>query len=65
MIESINGRRKYRISPSDQTVVQMQPKHGARWLDYRQATSLEQATALVLVYGRQDETQELEAVSGQ
>jgi hypothetical protein len=66
-IESIAGARKYRVSPVDNRVVQLQPYHGARWVDYRTANTLEQASALVLALARvsQDETQELEAVRSQ
>jgi hypothetical protein len=63
-LESINGKRKFRISPDDNHIVQIQRGHGARWQDYRTADSWVEASKLVMELGRtaRDETQELPAV---
>ena len=62
-IESVAGRRRYRVSPTDIHMVQIQERPGARWLDYMRTLSLREANALVLTLAREDETQELPAVT--
>jgi hypothetical protein len=63
-ILSIAGRRRYRVSPTDHTIVQMQPKHGAHWVDYRRCNSWTEASKLVLELGltAKDETEEMETM---
>ena len=63
-IESIAGATKYRVSPTDPHMVQMQERHGARWVDTIRTLSLREANAIVLKLARrgQDETQEIETV---
>jgi len=61
-IESIAGRRKYRVSPTDHHQVQMQDHPGARWQDIIRTLSLREANRMVLTLAREDETQEMEAV---
>ena len=65
-IESVarTGRRKFRVSAEDHTVVEMQPKHGAQWVEYAKAESWLAASKLVfaLASKREEETQELPAV---
>ena len=60
-IISVSGRRRFRVSPADPLMVQVQPQHKARWLDYRKTTSLQQSSALVLLLAREDETQEVDS----
>jgi hypothetical protein len=63
-IESIAGRRKYRVNPDDHCQVQIQEKHGAQWQDYRRVDSWLEASKLVFALASKphDETQELDAV---
>ena len=63
MIESIAGAKKYRQSPSNPRMVQVQPSYGRTWVDYAPRDTPQEARALVLALAmRKDETQEMEAV---
>jgi len=63
-IESIQGKRKFRVSAEDHTVVEIQRGHGARWEEYAKAESWIEASKLVFALASKphDETEELEAV---
>jgi hypothetical protein len=60
-ITSIAGRRKFRVNPDDHCQVEMQPKHGAQWVEYAKVGSWLEASKLVfaLASKREEETQEL------
>ena len=59
-IESIAGAKKYRQSPTNASMVQIQRGHGTRWVDYAPRDTPKEARALVLALAM--ETQEFEAV---
>lgn len=52
MIESISGAKRYRVSPTNPFVVQIQEKHRGRWTLYHACQSAADATQLVLDKGR-------------
>ena len=63
MIQSVSGRKKYRVSPTNPCQVQIQTQHGARWVDYRRTNSWTESSKLVLKLGMSmDDTQELPPV---
>jgi len=62
-IESISGKRKYRQSPRNPRMVQVQHGHGRTWVDFAPRDTPAEARALVLALAMaKDETQELQAV---
>jgi hypothetical protein len=63
-ITSISGKRKFRVSPDDHKVVQIQRGHGARWEEYAKVDSWLEASKLVFALASKphDETQEMPAV---
>lgn len=52
MIESISGAKRYRVSPTNPCVVQVQEKHRAKWQHYHSCQSAAEATQLVMELGK-------------
>jgi hypothetical protein len=52
-IESVSGFKRYRVSPTNPFVVQIQPKHGARWQLYKACQSAAEAVQVVLDMARE------------
>lgn len=52
MIESISGAKRYRVSPSNPLVVQVQEKHKAKWQLFKACQSAAEATQLVMELGK-------------
>jgi len=66
-IQAVSGKRKFRVSPEDHTIVEIQRGHGARWEEYAKVDSWLEASKLVFALASKphDETQELEAVKAE
>ena len=66
-IQAISGKRKFRVSPEDHTVVEIQRGHGTHWVEFRRVESWLEASKLVfaLASKREEETQELDAVKAE
>jgi hypothetical protein len=53
-IESVgSGKKKFRVNPKNPFVVQIQPKHGARWVLFKACQSAAEATQIVMDMARE------------
>jgi len=48
MIESISGAKRYRVSPTNPCVVQVQERHRAKWTLFYACSSADAASKLVM-----------------
>jgi hypothetical protein len=53
MIESVSGFKRYRVSPTNPLVVQVQEKHRAKWVHFRSCRSAAEAVQVVFDKGRE------------
>jgi hypothetical protein len=53
MIESVSGFKRYRVSPTNPFVVQVQPKHRAKWVLFKACQSAAEATQIVMDMARE------------